>query len=164
MRWRAAEQLLEGDREPDRFVVMSSMVTFANDEERCRCASCRPDLFKRNPPAVGTSIPTRDLADALTTLRSSLITAARYQLQNRGLDEQLAEDLVQEAIARWCARAREFRDHHQLYGWLRKTISWLAAEGLRRRDLLDRGCASLDEPWHEPGPEGGERIMATAVK
>lgn len=147
MRWRAAEQLLERNGEPDRFVVLSSMATFDNDGEPCECASCRPDLMKRTAPAAGTIIPISDLADALTTLRSSLISAARRQLQNRGLDEQLAEDLVQEAIARWIARGLEYRGPGRLFAWLRKTIGWLAAEGLRRRDLLDVRPLSLDEPW-----------------
>jgi hypothetical protein len=147
MRWSAAEQLLERECEPDRYRVVSSMASFADDEERCRCESCRPDLIKRIPPAAGTPAPVSDLDDALTTLRPTLIRAARLQLQNRGLDEQLAEDLVQEAIARWIARRLEYRGPGRLHAWLRKSIGWLAAEGLRRRDLLDVRPLSLDEPW-----------------
>lgn len=150
MRWRAAEQLLERNGEPDRFVALSSMVTFANDEEPCPCAICRPALHnrKRPIPAPATrTAPIIDLDNALTTLRPTLIRAARQQLQNRGLDEQLAEDLVHDAIARWIARGLEYRGPGRLYAWLRKSIGWLAAEGLRRRDLLDNRPLSLDEPW-----------------
>lgn len=151
MRWSAAEQLLERNGEPDRFVVVSSMVTFANEEEPCHCAICRPDLHNTTRPITAPPAPTTapivDLVDALTTLRPTLIFAARLQLQNRGLDDQLAEDLVQEAIARWIARRLEYRGPGRLCAWLRKSISWLAAEGLRRRDLLDNRPLSLDEPW-----------------
>lgn len=40
---------------------------------------------------------------------------------------QLAEDLVQDAIARWLAKAQEYRSRGGLYKWLRKAISWQAA-------------------------------------
>jgi hypothetical protein len=47
----------------------------------------------------------------------------------------------------WVARAQECRNPGGLYVWLKKVITFRAAEGLRRRDLLDQQCYSLDEPW-----------------
>src|ERR1700674_224140 len=92
--------------------------------------------------------PTSDVDGALTTSRPFLIVAAQLQLRNRNLDEQLAEDLVQEAMARWIAAAPEYRGERPLYGWLKTTIPRLAAEIARRRpDVLDHCSYSLDEPW-----------------
>ncbi len=91
-------------------------------------------------------IPIADVVDALTTLRPSLIHTARRQLQVHGLDCQLAEDLVQDAIARWFTRRPEYRGPGQLYTWLRTTMARMAADLLRsRRDALDWDWISLDE-------------------
>jgi hypothetical protein len=157
MPWRAAEQLLERlDDDLDRYVrpgIVESMATFERDDRdfslRCTCAIHRPDLAdrKKTTDQPRGTMPS-DLADVLMALRPNLIKTARYQLQNRGLDEQRAEDVVQDAFARYFDRAPEYRGPHQLGGWLRKTIGWIAAEGLRRRDVLDqRGLFSLDQPW-----------------
>jgi hypothetical protein len=129
------------------------MATFELDDRDfpCSCAACSPARAKaranrkRRPPAPAPTILILELEDAFTTLRPNLIRAAQLQLQNRGLDEQLAEDLVQDAMARWWHRAPEYRGPRQLGGWLRKTIAWLASEGLRRRDLLDHRLISFDQ-------------------
>lgn len=92
--------------------------------------------------------PASDLDGALTTSRPFLIVAAQLQLRNRNLDEQLAEDLVQEAMARWVTVSPEYRGERPLYGWLKKTIANLVADIARRRpDALDHSAFSLDEPW-----------------
>lgn len=88
-----------------------------------------------------------ELGEVLTAMRPTLLRVARVQLLSRGLDEQNAEDLVQDAIVRWFDRGPEYRGRSALSGWLLKSMKWIAAEGLRQRDLLDHGCASLDEPW-----------------
>jgi len=88
-----------------------------------------------------------ELGEVLTAMRPTLLRVARVQLLSRGLDEQNAEDLVQDAIVRWFDRVPEYRGRSALSGWLLKSMRWIAAEGLRGRDLLDHGCASLDEPW-----------------
>lgn len=171
MPWRSAEQresepepdyrrprLVDGVLqlifvEPDHQCVPSTANFDLDDRDfRCTCTTCRPELANRKKT---TDQPRRtmpsDLDDVLTALRPNLIKTARHQLQNRGLDEQFAEDVVQDALARYFDRAPEYRGPHKLGGWLRKTIGWIAAEGLRRRDLLDQGCVSLDE---DPRPRG----------
>ncbi|HEV2036905.1 MAG TPA: hypothetical protein VGU71_22365 [Candidatus Dormibacteraeota bacterium] len=77
---------------------------------------------------------------------------ARWQL-----DDQLADDLVQEAIARWLhnpkrwpngrfRRQHNFHTQAELYVWLRTTIGRLAVDLARRhRDVLDIEHLSLDE-------------------
>ncbi len=94
------------------------------------------------------TIPASDLIGVLTMLRPNLIRTARRQLQTHGQDEQLAEDLVQEAIARWLTRTPEYRGQGQLYAWLRSTIARFVSDLARRRpDLLDGRLLSLDEDW-----------------
>jgi DNA-directed RNA polymerase specialized sigma24 family protein len=88
------------------------------------------------------------IGDALTTLRPGLMRSTRRQLQARGLDDQLTEDLVQEAIVRWFAKHAEYRGLAPMAGWLRSTISRLVSNmDRRRRDALDNAPYSLDTPW-----------------
>lgn len=88
MAWSAAERLLERAGDPDRDPsAPCSMATFANNEQRCSCEVCRPDLNrKKSPKSVETYRASGDIEGALAALRPSLIVAARVQLQNRGLD------------------------------------------------------------------------------
>ncbi len=100
-----------------------------------------------------------DQTEALAALRPDLLSWARRRLHHFALDEQLAEDLTQEAIARWLTspkrwpngrfrRQHIFRSQSKLYAWLRSTISNLAADIARRHpDALDNDPLSLDEPW-----------------
>jgi hypothetical protein len=143
--------------------VAASMESFLAEQSPCACAICRPDLAirkakivsanrKRASSARGATAPISELADALTEMRRTLIATARFQLKKYALDEELAEDLVQEAIARLVVRAPEYRGPKPLFGWLRKTVTLLARERVDRkgrpiRDLLDVRMLSLDEPW-----------------
>jgi DNA-directed RNA polymerase specialized sigma24 family protein len=100
-----------------------------------------------------------DQAEALAALRPALLGWARSRLRHFALDEQLAEDLTQEAIVRWLSspkrwpdgrfrRQHIFRSREKLYAWLRSTVSNLAADIARRHpDALDNDPLSLNEPW-----------------
>jgi hypothetical protein len=158
MQWVAAEQLLEHESEPEPdygqaeppHCVAASLSNFDLDDRdfSCTCAIHRPNLANRkttdHTQAAGTT--PGDLNAVLAALRPNLIKTARYQLLNRSLDGQLAEDVVQDALVRYFARLPEYRGPHELGGWLRKAVGWIVAERLRRRDLLEHCSVSLDEP------------------
>ena len=90
-----------------------------------------------------------DVGDVFMELRPNLIRNARLQLLSRGLDEQLAEDLFQEAAARWFAKQPQYSGPGRLYAWMRTTMRYCAADMYRRHpdalDNLDRFYGWLDE-------------------
>lgn len=174
--WRSAEQLLGASGEFDP-APPSAMSTFVHFEKPCRCKICsgenpptrlqrRRRRGEKTKPNDAISPPSRTarissaIPDAvLAPLRPKLIRAARRQLFQRGLDQQHAEDLVQDALVRWCASHAEYHGLSPAAGYLHSTIKRLASDMDRRRhDLLDGPCSSLDEP-----PLNGEALRAAGA-
>jgi DNA-directed RNA polymerase specialized sigma24 family protein len=66
----------------------------------------------------------------------------------RHLRTSLAEDLVQEAIARWLRRELVHRSAAQTKSWLGRAMDRIAKEwSIRSRDPLNQHPLSLDQPW-----------------
>lgn len=84
--------------------------------------------------------------------RTALVRYAEAELADLGLDRQLAEDIVQEALVRWMEHREEINQFAH-GGWLRSTVGNLIKQqgerrlGRRRHDPLDEDHFSLDAPW-----------------
>ena len=85
--------------------------------------------------------------------REPLLDFARFQLRNRGLDAEAAEDLVQDAYVEWCAASAVSDPAAWLRGCIRNMVRALIRQerGERPADPLEVGHLSLDEPWARGG-------------
>src|SRR5689334_6236156 len=80
-------------------------------------------LTPRVPQQVRGVVTPNEAADALAVLYPALLRFAGNQLRSRHLDEQLAEDLVQEAIASWFAAGGKLRTTAEMNAYLRRAIT-----------------------------------------
>ena len=102
------------------------------------------------PKRLGRAVTPSEAADVLAVLYPALLRFAEKQLRTRHLDHQLAEDLVQEAVASWYASGTELDTSSRINTYLRTAIVHRAENiRLRRSDALDRNPLSLDEPIAE---------------
>lgn len=91
-----------------------------------------------------------EAADVLAVLYPALLRFAENQLRARHLDHQLAEDLVQEAVASWFASGTSLDSSARINTYLRRSIENRSENmRLRRSDALDRNPLSLDAPMVE---------------
>ena len=75
---------------------------------------------------------------------------ARWELAVRHLDQQLAEDLVGDAIVRWLTARIHNQSQRLVRAWLRTTIRRMVVDRIRKpsADVLDLADVfSLNEPW-----------------
>jgi len=106
---------------------------------------CAPGLLR-----LGRAATPNEAADVLAVLYPALLRFAEKQLRSRHLDHQLAEDLVQEAVAAWFAVGADFRTTAQFNAWLRLAITNRAKHmSGRRTDPLDQNPLSLEAQIEE---------------
>ena len=86
-----------------------------------------------------------DAVNALAALYPALLRASRIYLDRYQLDPQQAEDLVQEAAARWFASGPQFKAAGQMYTWFATCMRRIAYhEAVRSNDVLDQDPLPLD--------------------
>ena len=113
-----------------------------------------PKPSSRRTPAIRISrgaIPSRDALDALAALYPALLRSGAAYLRAKDLDDQLAEDLLQEASMRWFRKGMKFQSGSGMFRWLATCMGFVVREWARRdrrsKDVLNQEPLSLDEPW-----------------
>jgi len=109
----------------------------------------RTSGFKRERGVVTPN----EAADVLAVLYPALLRFAGNQLRSRQLDDQIAEDLVHEAVISWFAGGRQLRSSNEMYAWLRQAMVFRTAklaDPTRQRDVLDRNPLPLELLMAEP--------------